>query len=445
MPLTRRTLLQLGAGAAAWSLTGQPQPAGAATQSGPAGRALALAEARRQELLDLLTRLVSIRSHSGETAEAAQAEVARYLEQQGYRAESSADRPSRFADHPEFMPPNPPGDGPFVNVIGRPPDGPGRDLALFAHIDSEPAGAGWATPPYQLVQQDGRLHGLGAADDKAGVAAMLVAAAALRASGGPAPVVMSLHGKGGGSRGSLPVFARTAKLAAVLYVHPAETGRGMADIKHVVRGALDVTLTVRGWRGVPKEIGSPDSAPYAEGGDALQAGLRLLDRLRSGPLAGCDVNLGRLDAGDRVGSVPDVARAQFRVLFDNPRTWRDLLAGMERETATTLRDLPAGRGAYTATLDTTGLRTNPGAVDWDSPACRSLRQAITDVTGTAPQSYTGHYAGDIRYPIRLLGAPAFGIGSRAGNFYGPNEWVDLDDLVRLVAVVIQTVSSWAAR
>ena len=46
--------------------------------------------------------------------------------------------------------------------------------------------------------------------------------------------------------------------------------------------------------------------------------------------------------------------------------------------------------------------------------------------------------------IRLLGVPAYGIGSIGGNFYGPNEWVDVDDLVRLVAVLIQTMSGWSA-
>ena len=39
--------------------------------------------------------------------------------------------------------------------------------------------------------------------------------------------------------------------------------------------------------------------------------------------------------------------------------------------------------------------------------------------------------------------PAYGIGSLGGNFYGPNEWVDVDDLVRLVAVLIQTHAGWA--
>ena len=69
--------------------------------------------------------------------------------------------------------------------------------------------------------------------------------------------------------------------------------------------------------------------------------------------------------------------------------------------------------------------------------------AIASVTDQVPDPHTRHYAGDIRYPIRLSGAPAFGIGSLAGNFYGPHEWVDIDDLVNLVAVTILTMESWA--
>ena len=47
-----------------------------------------------------------------------------------------------------------------------------------------------------------------------------------------------------------------------------------------------------------------------------------------------------------------------------------------------------------------------------------------------------------------LGASAVkalpGVGSIGGNFYGPDEWVDVDDLVRLVAVVIDTTRNWSA-
>ena len=98
--------------------------------------------------------------------------------------------------------------------------------------------------------------------------------------------------------------------------------------------------------------------------------------------------------------------------------------------------------SYTFAVDPIGYRTNPGAADWDAPVSRVLRDSIENITGRSPDAYPNHYAGDIRYPIRLLGVPAYGIGSIGGNFYGPNEWVDIDDLVRLVAVTIQTMRGW---
>ena len=93
--------------------------------------AMTMAEDRRDELLQLLVDLVRVRSISGETADAAQAVVARYLEALPYRVERSEDRPSRYLQHAEFMPPNPAGDGPFTNLVGWPQHSGGRQFAMF--------------------------------------------------------------------------------------------------------------------------------------------------------------------------------------------------------------------------------------------------------------------------------------------------------------------------
>ena len=415
-------------------------------------RFVRLAEDRRDELVSLLSSLIRVRSLSGESAAEAQALVRAYLADLPYRIEESADRPSRYLSHAEYMPPNPPGDGPFVNIVGWPKaaggsGSTGSRSAMFSHIDTHSIDDGWRTDPFRPAAVGSRLYGLGTSDDKGGVAAMLIAASILSAEGAPLPVVMSLHGKGGGSRGSLPVFDRLSGtdhgIGAVLYVHPAETGRGLADVKNAVQGVLDLELVVKGWRAPPMEIGSVDSADWTGGGNAVDMSWRLIEHLRNGALAGVALNLGIMTGGDRVGSVADEASARFRLKFAGEHTWGGLLSAAR----TAIDDYRAALGAagehWTVTLDPVGYRTNPGAAEWDAPVSQVLRESIEDVTGRAPNAYPNHYAGDIRYPIRLLGVPAYGIGTIGGNFYGPNEWVDVDDLVRLVAVLVQTMSGWA--
>lgn len=404
-----------------------------------------MAESRRAELIDLLARLIRVRSLSGESGEVAQGVVMDYLAALPYAVESSRDRPSDYADHAEYMSPNPPGDGPFVNVVARPKIS-GSRYALFAHIDTHLLVDGWDSEPLDPVVRGGRLHGLGTSDDKGGIAAMLIAAAALSEKPGLAPLVISSHGKGGGSRGSLPVFQKMRdageSIDALLYIHPAETGRGLADIKHAVRGALDLTLTVEGWEGERLEIGLPDSALWKEGGDALERLNQFVAHLKQGVFAGVEVNVGRLEAGQRSGGVPARAEAQIRLLFEGDYTWRSLLDAVRSEIAAYPQpDAQTGR-EFSMRAEPFGTRSNPGAVAWDAPLTQTLRGAIESISGEAPKSYPNHFGGDIRYPLRLLDAPAFGIGSLGGNFYGPNEWVDIDDLVRLVAVVILTLSGW---
>jgi acetylornithine deacetylase/succinyl-diaminopimelate desuccinylase-like protein len=191
------------------------------------------------------------------------------------------------------------------------------------------------------------------------------------------------------------------------------------------------------------EIGSLDSSAWDDGGNAIEMCWKVLEHLRGTAFADVLVNLGMIDGGDRMGSVAESAAANFRLKFSGDHSWAGLLAAARREIAAFASSLPKTDPAYRITIEPVGYRTNPGAADWNAPVSRVLRDSIEDITGRAPDAYPNHYAGDIRYPIRLLGVPAYGIGSIGGNFYGPNEWVDIDDLVRLVAVLIQTSAGWS--
>jgi acetylornithine deacetylase len=58
-------------------------------------------------------------------------------------------------------------------------------LLLNVHVDTVPANAGYTASPHTLVRRDGRLVGLGAADTKGAIAAILHAIANTRAAGQP--------------------------------------------------------------------------------------------------------------------------------------------------------------------------------------------------------------------------------------------------------------------
>jgi acetylornithine deacetylase len=64
--------------------------------------------------------------------------------------------------------------------------GEAPNLLLNAHVDTVPANLGYTSPPLTLVERDGRLYGLGSADTKGAIAAILDALAIAAAEGRPA-------------------------------------------------------------------------------------------------------------------------------------------------------------------------------------------------------------------------------------------------------------------
>ncbi len=64
--------------------------------------------------------------------------------------------------------------------------GPAPRLLLNAHVDTVPANRGYTAPPLTLVERDGRLYGLGSADTKGAIAAIIDALAIRGAAGRPA-------------------------------------------------------------------------------------------------------------------------------------------------------------------------------------------------------------------------------------------------------------------
>lgn len=136
-------------------------------EAAPAWREAVLAQIDRDELVELTRQLAAFRSFSGE--ERALAEwVAAWLAREGFDAALPEAEPGR---------PN------AVGILHG--EGAGPSLMFNGHLDIDPVRADYPGDPWACYVENGRLYGHGIQNMKAGVAAMLGAAAAVRRAGVP--------------------------------------------------------------------------------------------------------------------------------------------------------------------------------------------------------------------------------------------------------------------
>lgn len=348
-------------------------------------------------------------------------------------------------------------------VVGRVAGaGGGRSLLLFAHPDTEPpeAARGWSRDPFAPAVDGGRMTGWGVADDHAGVVMMIAAVAALRASGrepaGDVTLVSAPSKRH--RRGIAAALAGGLAADAAIYCHPAESGRGLDEIKAFAPGELQLRITVRGRL--------PDTAEPAHTAFAhvavnpldaalpVIAALRALDRRRgetvrhprleaaigrSANLMISGVSLGDPAVPSRLGEVLTLTGAMTLVPGE------DLAAAMAEVEA-----------AVAAAADADPwLAAHPPVVEWlagvsgaetadDHPLYRTVAAALA-AAGATPKVNPLHTSSDIRNPIVQRAIPTVGFGPLAGGLAmagGRDEWVDLADLDRAIDATAAIVAEW---
>ena len=130
--------------------------------------------------------------------------------------------------------------------------GDGKTLMFNGHLDTKPAGdlAEWAPGPYDAVIRDGVLHGLGSADMKGAVAAMVHAGAALLEAGVPPGrlrVVLTADEEAGSRFGARFLAGRNDLRAdSVLVGEPTGMETGWAYVAVASRGISCFRIIVRG-------------------------------------------------------------------------------------------------------------------------------------------------------------------------------------------------------
>lgn len=134
-------------------------------------------------------------------------------------------------------------------VARRPAPAGAPTVLLYAHHDVQPVGEedAWATPPFEPTQVGDRLHGRGAADDKAGIVAHL---GALRALGDELGVGVTVFVEGEEEVGS-PTFVdflhqhRDELAADVIVVADSSNWKvGVPGLTTSLRGLVDLEVVV---------------------------------------------------------------------------------------------------------------------------------------------------------------------------------------------------------
>jgi acetylornithine deacetylase/succinyl-diaminopimelate desuccinylase-like protein len=170
-------------------------------------------------------------------------------------------------------------------VTGVRPGPPGAPIVLlYFHHDVQPPldEAAWLSPPWELVDRDGRWFGRGTADDKGSIAVVLTALRALAAeNGGDLPVTVRIVGEGseeqgtGGLEDFVPRHPDLLRADAILVLDSGNIAVGRPTLTTALRGVADLVVTVETARSVLHSgmFGGP--AP-----DALAALVKMLGTLR---------------------------------------------------------------------------------------------------------------------------------------------------------------------
>lgn len=422
--------------------------AAAPTLSATEAALVAAVHARRADAIDLLTQLVAEPSLLGDEA-GAQNVMAQAMRASGLEVSRLAIDEAQLKAHPAYAPSLVSYDG-RVNVIGahRPARSSGRSLIFNGHIDVVPPGAAelWTRPPFSPWVDGDRLYGRGANDMKAGLAAYLIAYRAIRAVGfePAAPVwFQSVIEEECTGNGALACLVQGYRADAAVITEP-------------VPGIMEAQLGVM-WFALQVE-GVPVHASVAQtGSDAIGHAMHLVAALKRleahwnepahrhprwcGHEHPINFNLGRISGGDWPSSVAAQCRCEVRVSYYPGRTadevWREIDAALAAAHAAS----PAAQ-RLRYRLEPGGFQADGFALDGDLPVMQALSSCHEAVTGQQPPRITITGTTDARY-FNLYGeTPAICYGPYGENAHGIDEWVSLDSLMQVTAVLAVFMARW---
>jgi succinyl-diaminopimelate desuccinylase len=344
---------------------------------------------------------------------------------------------------------------PRVNVIGSRRGRVSRpNVHLNGHFDVVPAGSGWTEDPFGGTVRNGRIYGRGACDMKAGLAAAVYAAEAIRRGGvsleGSIEISGTVDEESGGFAG-VAWLARSGRLTAahtdcVIIPEPLNVDR--ICIGH--RGVYWFEVETKG------RIGH-GSMPFL-GVSAIEHMGVILDRVRRDLLpllatrttsvpvvpAGArhaTLNINGVFGGQPVDGLqtPCVADS-CRAVFDRRFLLEEGFDATRAEIDALLRRVAADTPHLDYTLRDL-MVVHPVRTPDGSPLVRSLERSIRHVLGREASHVASPGTYDHKHVDRIGGirdCVAYGPGI-LDLAHQPDEWCGIDDLVNATKVLALSI------
>ncbi|MEM1363672.1 MAG: M20/M25/M40 family metallo-hydrolase [Pseudomonadota bacterium] len=337
-------------------------------------------------------------------------------------------------------------------------------LLMFAHPDGEPVGdtSRWHHAPFEGEVDQGRLYGWGVADDLAGCAAAILAIErAAAGNGAKGDAIFASTPSKRYARGVAALLHDGLTADASLYLHPAESGVGMREIKAVASGQIEFHISVSGR---PPDTTEPGHTAFSHMSEnpidkalVIRAALMDLAEARAERVRhtlieakvgrATNIHISRISCGEmnRLSRIEDTCTLGCAVSFPPGETLEGVKAEITEAVMHAAAQDPwlvAQPPEITWVTGVTG-----GEVASDHPLYQTAAAAVKAITGAAPHVNPMHTSSDIRNPIVEAGIPCVGLGCLGGDLSQNDrhdEWIDVADFHRMVEVTTNIVAAWCS-
>jgi acetylornithine deacetylase len=279
----------------------------------------------------------------------------------------------------------------------------------------------------------------------------------IKAKGKPAGdvVIVSCVSKNR-TRGMVVALAHGIKGDGCLYLHPAESGDGLKEVKTLTSGNLDFNIKFTGKLPPTKE---PRHTPFAHMGEnACDKAVMIADALKSWDVErgarivdeefdqqfGRSTNLllGSITGGHGQKRIPEECTLNYCITFPTPETVASICAEIEAQVQTVVEGADwQGEPPTIEWLE----GTEPAGVAPDHPLFESVSVGIAAVTGARPHTYCGHASSDIRIPISYSGIPTIGYGPTSSEIAANgaiDESIEIEEYLNTISATALAVMHW---